>query len=61
MFLALSDFQRANNKSVVLDSSISLPSNLRTDFDPIQPKWFVEVKILSINFKMRKILLSSLF
>jgi len=36
-------FKRVNNKSVVLDSSISLPSNLRTDFDQIQPKWFIEV------------------
>tara|TARA_R110002073_G_C9020966_1_gene540855 strand:+ start:69 stop:482 length:414 start_codon:yes stop_codon:yes gene_type:complete len=36
-------FKRANNQSVVLDSSISLPSNLRTDFDQIQPKWFIEV------------------
>ena len=36
-------FKRVNNKSVVLDSSTSLPSNLRTDFDRIQPKWFIEV------------------
>lgn len=29
---------------VVLDSASYLSSNIRTDFDEMQPKWFIEVK-----------------
>ncbi len=29
----------------VLDSASYLPSNIRTDFDEMQPEWFIEVKI----------------
>lgn len=37
-------FKRAGSKSVVLDSANYLSSNVRTDFDEMQPKWFIEVK-----------------
>ncbi|WP_182406317.1 hypothetical protein [Psychrobacter sp. GP33] len=37
-------FKRINGQSVVLDSASYLPCNLRTDFDAMQPKWFIEVK-----------------
>ena len=36
-------FKRVNNRPVVLDSSSYLPSNTRTDFEEMQPKWFIEV------------------
>lgn len=36
-------FKRENNKAVVLDSASYLPSNCRTDFDDMQPQWFIEV------------------
>lgn len=36
-------FKRSDNHAVVLDSSPYLPSNIRTDFDEMQPKWFIEV------------------
>jgi hypothetical protein len=38
-------FKRIDNQSFVLDSASYLPSNIRTDFDEMQPKWFIEVKI----------------
>ncbi|WP_321492980.1 hypothetical protein [uncultured Desulfobacter sp.] len=38
-------FKRIDNKPIVLDSASSLPSNIRTDFDEMQPKWFIEVKM----------------
>lgn len=37
-------FKRIENKPVVLDSASYLPSNTRTDFDEMHPKWFIEVK-----------------
>ncbi len=38
-------FKRINNREVVLDSASYLPSNIRTDFESMQPKWFIEVQI----------------
>jgi len=37
-------FTRTDGKEVVLDSSSSVSSNIRTDFAEMQPKWFIEVK-----------------
>jgi hypothetical protein len=37
-------FKRAGGLAIVLDSASYLPSNIRTDFDGMQPKWFIEVK-----------------
>lgn len=36
-------FQRLEGKAFVLDSASYLDSNIRTDFDQMQPKWFIEV------------------
>lgn len=36
-------FKRVDEQSMVLDSASYLPSNLRTDFAAMQPKWFIEV------------------
>lgn len=36
-------FMRLANKPIVLDSAAYLPSNLREDFEQMQPKWFIEV------------------
>ncbi|WP_415891782.1 hypothetical protein ACMXYN_10545 [Neptuniibacter sp. PT8_73] len=36
-------FQRLEGKPFVLDSASYLDSNIRTDFDLMQPKWFIEV------------------
>ena len=36
-------FKRGNVEAVVLDSASYLPSNIRTDFDAMQPKWFIEI------------------
>lgn len=36
-------FMRQDGREFVLDSASYLPSNLRTDFDDMQPKWFIEV------------------
>ncbi len=36
-------FQRLDGQAVVLDSASYLSSNIRTDFDAMQPKWFIEV------------------
>ena len=38
-------FERTDGKSFVLDSASYLPSNIRTDFEQMQPKWFIEVNI----------------
>ncbi|NWN90330.1 hypothetical protein HLV39_02300 [Marinobacter adhaerens] len=38
-------FKRVNGQPLVLDSASYLPSNIRTDFDEMQPEWFIEVKI----------------
>lgn len=37
-------FKRVDGQPLVLDSANYLPSNIRTDFDAMQPKWFIEVK-----------------
>jgi hypothetical protein len=36
-------FKRLNGQEFVWDSASYLPSNIRTDFDEMQPKWFIEV------------------
>ena len=36
-------FKRINGQGFVLDSASYLPSNLRQDFEAMQPKWFIEV------------------
>ncbi len=38
-------FKRIEGQDVVLDSASYLPANIRTDFDEMQPKWFIEVKM----------------
>ena len=37
-------FKRVNGEEFVLDSASYLPSNIRTDFIEMQPKWLIEVK-----------------
>jgi hypothetical protein len=37
-------FKRVDGQDFVLDSASYLPSNVRTDFNDMQPKWFIEVK-----------------
>lgn len=37
-------FKRAGGLGFVLDSASYLPSNIRTDFSEMQPKWFIEIK-----------------
>lgn len=37
-------FKRINGQSMVLDSASYLLSNIRTDFEAMQPKWFIAVK-----------------
>jgi hypothetical protein len=37
-------FKRIDGRSFVLDSASYLSSSIRTDFDEMQPKWFIEVK-----------------
>jgi hypothetical protein len=36
-------FKRLKDQEFVLDSASYLPSNIRTDFDEMQPKWFIEI------------------
>lgn len=36
-------FKRVNGQPYVLDSASYLPSNIRQDFDAMQPKWFIAV------------------
>ena len=36
-------FQRTAGQMRVLDSASYLPSNVRTDFDAMQPRWYIEV------------------
>ncbi|MBU1293323.1 MAG: hypothetical protein KJ609_12970 [Gammaproteobacteria bacterium] len=36
-------FKRIDGKAFVLDSASYLPANIRTDFESMQPKWFIEV------------------
>lgn len=38
-------FKRVDGKAFVLDSASYLPVNIRTDFEAMQPKWFIEVMI----------------
>ncbi len=37
-------FKRIDGQGFVLDSASYLPSNIRTDFNEMDPKWFIEVK-----------------
>lgn len=37
-------FKRVGGEGFVLDSASYLASNIRTDFNEMQPKWFIEVK-----------------
>ncbi|RDE19957.1 hypothetical protein DV711_11080 [Motiliproteus coralliicola] len=36
-------FKRVEGQAVVIDSASYLPTNLRTDFEAMNPKWFIEV------------------
>ena len=36
-------FTRSNQEMFVLDSASYLKSNIRTDFNEMQPKWFIEI------------------
>ena len=38
-------FKRIEGQPFVLDSASYLPSNIRVDFNMMQPKWFIEVEI----------------
>jgi 2-polyprenyl-3-methyl-5-hydroxy-6-metoxy-1,4-benzoquinol methylase len=40
-------FKRVDGQSFVFDSASYLSSNLRTDFDNMQPKWYIEVKCIA--------------
>lgn len=42
-------FKRTENEGVVLDSASYLPSNIRTDFSAMQPKWFIAINSCSSN------------
>lgn len=37
-------FRRIDGQSYVLDSAACLSSNVRQDFEAMQPKWFIEVE-----------------
>ena len=37
-------FKRIDGEHLVLDSASYLSSNIRTDFDDMIPKWYIEVK-----------------
>lgn len=37
-------FKRVDGQDYVLDSASYLPSTIRTDFNGMQPKWFIEVR-----------------
>jgi len=37
-------FKRVDGQSLVLDSASYLPTNVRTDFNQMHPKWFIEIK-----------------
>ena len=39
-------FKRVDGQPFVLDSASYLPSNVRTDFTAMQPKWYIEVSHL---------------
>lgn len=38
-------FKRIEGQDFVLDSASYLPANIRTDFEAMHPKWFIEVKM----------------
>ncbi len=42
-------FKRVGGESFVLDSASYLQSNIRTNFNEMQPKWFSEVKQASLG------------
>jgi ABC-type bacteriocin/lantibiotic exporter with double-glycine peptidase domain len=44
-------FSRVNGKAAVVDSASYLLENIRTDFDEMQPKWFIEVNLPKQSFK----------
>lgn len=44
-------FKRVDGQPLVLDSASYLSSNIRTDFNAMQPKWFVEVTVKSLPSK----------
>ena len=37
-------FKRTGGQAFVLDSARYLPSNIRTDFSEMQPKWYIEIR-----------------
>lgn len=37
-------FKRIDGQPLVLDSASYLPSNVRQDFEAMQPKWFIEIR-----------------
>lgn len=37
-------FKYIDGQTIVLDSASYLPSNIRRDFDAMQPKWYLEVQ-----------------
>ncbi|WP_415881555.1 hypothetical protein ACMXYX_10115 [Neptuniibacter sp. QD72_48] len=47
-------FQRLDGKPFVLDSASYLDSKIRTDFDQMQPKWFIEVGLHMNNSEFRE-------
>lgn len=38
-------FKRIDGRSLIIDSASYLSSNIRTDFEDLEPKWFIEVKM----------------
>lgn len=38
-------FRRVNGQPLVMDSASYLSSNIRQDFDAMQPEWFIEVRL----------------
>lgn len=42
-------FKRVDGQAFVLDSASYLPSNIRTDFEAMNPKWFIEIETSSTN------------
>jgi tRNA G37 N-methylase Trm5 len=37
-------FKRTDGQASVLDSASYLPSNIRTDFSEMQPRWYIEIR-----------------
>ncbi|MDI5985464.1 hypothetical protein QLQ85_11765 [Halomonas sp. M4R5S39] len=42
-------FERVDGRPLVLDSASYLPSNIRTDFENMHPKWFIAVNMPSTS------------